>query len=282
MASNNTVYRPSVMDGLDHLSRYGSGFHSSFDSPSRQQQQHQQQSWQQWGQQYEDTNYGKTIVCPTADASQLYEPTTSNIKSKRTVRFSPMLEVYSDPTDLNDIVSGCWYSRDELQQFKGERKMIIRMLKFVNFDISQIDTSVYDLRGLEAYSSMAFNAFMQKKRKAVYQAVIQEQYRQRRMGKQDAGALRIVAATSSQWARERGLQLGRDDARLVGTSPFDVSIMKEPMDMNIGTDAMDEGHDQTSVPLLRLLSRDSFSTASGSESDSSWAEKLMGEALLEY
>jgi hypothetical protein len=75
--------------------------------------------------------------------------------SQRSVRFSPVLSIHSNCVDAEDNLLKCWYSKGELKNFKCERKTIIRMLKKVNFDPSQIDTSIFDLRGLEAYSSVS-------------------------------------------------------------------------------------------------------------------------------
>jgi hypothetical protein len=114
---------------------------------------HQQQQLLYAG--YSHSNLGVTsppaVPCPPAPATDLFHP-GDNPNSR--VRFTPMLSVYSNPTDLDEIIDTCWYSRGDLKDFKGERKFIIRMLKQVNFDASRIDTSVYDLRGLEPYSSV--------------------------------------------------------------------------------------------------------------------------------
>jgi hypothetical protein len=62
-----------------------------------------------------------------------------------------MISVFNHTSTLDDILERCWYSKSDLMSFKGERKVIIRMLRAVNFDASQIDTKEHDLRGLEAY-----------------------------------------------------------------------------------------------------------------------------------
>jgi hypothetical protein len=62
-----------------------------------------------------------------------------------------MISVYNNSFDLDEILDKCWYSKSDLMFFKGERKAIIRMLRAVDFDVSQIDTIENDMRGLEAY-----------------------------------------------------------------------------------------------------------------------------------
>ena len=95
---------------------------------------------------------------------------------------------------------------------KLERKKIFRALKRVNFDLSQIDQSVHQLRGLEPFFSMEFNKLIQKKRSSVFQSVMAEQALQRREGKRDVEALRNASLKETKWARLRGMELGRKDA----------------------------------------------------------------------
>jgi hypothetical protein len=73
---------------------------------------------------------------------------------KSRVRFTPILSVYVNSVDSEEVFQDYWYSKNDLRSFKGERKDIIRMLRRVNFDASRIDTTAYDLRGLEPYSSV--------------------------------------------------------------------------------------------------------------------------------
>jgi hypothetical protein len=82
------------------------------------------------------------------DSAQILYP-REDIQSR--VRFSTMISVYNNNFDLDELLECCWYSKSDLMLFKGERKTIIRMLRAVDFDVSQIDTVEHDLRGLEAY-----------------------------------------------------------------------------------------------------------------------------------
>lgn len=109
--------------------------------------------------------------------------------------------------------------KDELAVFKGERKELIRELKRVNFDLDQIDRSVFHLRGLEPYLSIKYNKYMQKKRSSVLQTVMLEQKLQKGRGHKDAEALRVACCQASAWARERAADLGRRDAKAVGCEP---------------------------------------------------------------
>lgn len=281
------------------------------------------------------------MQCMSANPTTKVNRSVNNNK-KRSVSFASMNEVYYNSTDLNEIVTTCWYSRDDLRQFKGERKMIVRMLKSVGFDATKIDTSIYDLRGLEAYSSIAFNTLLQRKRKNVFIAVMNEQQRQRSgdcnfvchsssrhqhchqqqqqqliMMVLDAESIRNVSISASKWARERGLELGRADAMLVGNNPYSNNASFDDISAspykNMDDDADDDEDDDAMAveataaaipPRMALLTRDSFSTAcssssssdgsgyfsidsvadssmsSSSSSSSTWAEKLMGEDLI--
>jgi hypothetical protein len=113
------------------------------------------------------------------------------------------------------------FQREELALFKGERKTIIRALKQVNFDLNRIDQSVHHLRGLEAYLSISFNKLMQKKRTEVIQTVMAEQTHQRSQGRKDSDALRRACCQTTEWARQRGVELGEKDALDVGMAKMD-------------------------------------------------------------
>mmetsp|Transcript_18323 Transcript_18323/g.44235 ORF Transcript_18323/g.44235 Transcript_18323/m.44235 type:complete len:495 (-) Transcript_18323:93-1577(-) len=346
-----TFEAPSRSYSRSSSSSYSSSSDSTTDSSYKyhhqQKQQQQQQCQQQYHHQQHQNEYrpfayghNKDMAVPRS-AIRSGDRDNSTTNKKLSVSFASMNEVYFNSTDLDEIVTTCWYSRDDLRQFKSERKMIVRMLKSVKFDPTKIDTSIYDLRGLEAYSSIAFNALMQKKRKQVFQAVLNEQGRQRQQQLlRDGGgsssnqplplslddeSIRDVSSSASKWARERGLELGRADAMLVGNSPFEsLNSTTTDDDDDSMVDASDEENDDNddyesemavveasaaavvggrAMPQrMKLLSRDSFSTSCSSESSgsfslsgdgpdcsfsssssssgSTWAEQLMGEALI--
>lgn len=140
--------------------------------------------------------------------------------------------------------------KDELAVFKGERKDLIRELKRVNFDLDQIDRSVFHLRGLEPYLSVKYNKYMQKKRSSVLQTVLLEQKVQKGHGIKDADALRVSCCQASAWARERAADLGRRDAKAVGNAPH------EP------NKAPSWGHESSDTPSLCSSTSGSTSTHS--------------------
>ncbi len=107
---------------------------------------------------------------------------------------------------------------------------------------------------------------MQKKRKDVFMSVMQEQHRQRSLGIYDVESLRTVSTIATEWARDRAVELGGDDAIEVGN----------PLHGQIESHCFGD-HDGTSVPSVTALSYDSMSLASD---DSSWADKLLGEELI--
>jgi hypothetical protein len=127
---------------------------------------------------------------------------------------------------------------------------------------------------------------MQKKRKEVFQSVLQEQYRQRQEGICSVEMLRSASSIASEWARSRASDIGNDDAIEVGNTPSSVRIAMDIIDDDDDVvDVQDpkETFLLSSVPSLSNLSYDSISTASSSivsDDSSSWAERLMGEDLL--
>eukprot|EP00339_Tiarina_fusa_P010258 CAMPEP_0117063610 /NCGR_PEP_ID=MMETSP0472-20121206/44406_1 /TAXON_ID=693140 ORGANISM="Tiarina fusus, Strain LIS" /NCGR_SAMPLE_ID=MMETSP0472 /ASSEMBLY_ACC=CAM_ASM_000603 /LENGTH=243 /DNA_ID=CAMNT_0004783383 /DNA_START=127 /DNA_END=855 /DNA_ORIENTATION=+ len=127
------------------------------------------------------------------------------------VGFAQEVLVYNNPRELEEVQFS-WYSKEQLGNFKDDRKAVIRALKKVNFDLSQIDTTVHQLRGLEAYLSISFNKMMQRKRTEVVHTVLKEQNHQRSNGLYDVEAIRNSSCQVTDWARLRGLELARQDA----------------------------------------------------------------------
>jgi len=125
--------------------------------------------------------------------------------------------------------------KDELAEFKGERKNLIRELKRVDFDLDKIDRNKYHLRGLEPYLSVKYNKYMQKKREAVLQTVMLEQKTQMKEGKWDPESLRIACCEASAWARERAADLGRRDAKAVGNEVVS-SLRQRNLNWGYGSD----------------------------------------------
>ena len=64
-------------------------------------------------------------------------------------------ESYDCGSFLLNRARHCWYSKEDLKVIKNERRVIVRILKKVNFDIGAIDKSIYELRGFEAYMSVS-------------------------------------------------------------------------------------------------------------------------------
>lgn len=98
-------------------------------------------------------------------------------------------------------------------------------------------------------------------------SVLQEQHRQRSLGINDVECLRTVSAIATEWARDRAVQLGSDDAIEVGNKPHRQVESYYNFDDNDGA----------SVPSVMALSYDSMSLASD---DSTWADKLLREDLI--
>eukprot|EP00751_Fragilariopsis_kerguelensis_P045383 CAMPEP_0170980646 /NCGR_PEP_ID=MMETSP0736-20130129/2569_1 /TAXON_ID=186038 /ORGANISM="Fragilariopsis kerguelensis, Strain L26-C5" /LENGTH=355 /DNA_ID=CAMNT_0011403547 /DNA_START=426 /DNA_END=1493 /DNA_ORIENTATION=+ len=131
----------------------------------------------------------------------------------------------------------CWYSKAELRIMKDERKSTIRMLKKLDFVADSIDQSIYTLRGLEPYHSLAINETIHKKRKEVWESVRDEQCRQESLSssndnlgsrnsnrnsnracgnyyhtKRNVDSLRIISMKATEWARNRAFEIAKSDA----------------------------------------------------------------------
>lgn len=136
-------------------------------------------------------------------------------KRRRNVGFATHVMVHSSPHALEELAS-CWYTRDDLVNFKSDRKTIFKILNSGNFDLSHVKkVTNEDYRGLEAFFSMSCNRNMKLKRSQAIKSVIREQSRQRMSGKTDAEAIRQVSRSQTEWARERGERFGKEDAEQV-------------------------------------------------------------------
>jgi len=118
--------------------------------------------------------------------------------------------------------------KQELANLKLERKVFVKALKKVDFDLTRLDQSEHCVRGYEAYCSVAANKEYKAKRQMVWSAVLQEQQRQRfQVGQQqqsqsqsqqrssvpDPFMMQLVSAHATQWARDTATQLGVQDAQ---------------------------------------------------------------------
>lgn len=130
---------------------------------------------------------------------------------KPKVYFAEDALLYSSDRTVEEV-KRMWYNRDELGEFKNERKQIVRVLKKANFDLVAVEqTGHYCLRGYEPYFSMEVNKAMKYARTLVCSLVMSEQDRQRAAGFLDDETMRLSCYDASQWARENALQLGRND-----------------------------------------------------------------------
>lgn len=128
------------------------------------------------------------------------------------VSFAEEALLYSSDRSAEEV-QHMWYNREELNEFKNERKEVVRVLKKANFNLSKVEaTGLYCLRGYEPYFSVEVNKAMKYARTLVLSLVLQEQERQQAEGiYYDAYAMEQAVAPASEWARENALQLGRND-----------------------------------------------------------------------
>eukprot|EP00538_Stauroneis_constricta_P006795 CAMPEP_0119553628 /NCGR_PEP_ID=MMETSP1352-20130426/6337_1 /TAXON_ID=265584 /ORGANISM="Stauroneis constricta, Strain CCMP1120" /LENGTH=406 /DNA_ID=CAMNT_0007600073 /DNA_START=262 /DNA_END=1478 /DNA_ORIENTATION=+ len=182
-------------------------------------------------------------LCPYVYKNTLRRKTkhnSTNSNSKKRVTFATEAIAHRHPLSLEEANS-CWYTRTELAAFKFDRKETVRALKKVNFDASRIDLHQYCLRGYEAYSSIAFNKFLQKQRLLVTQSTMMEQERQRQLFVHmiladqqqpyqdiqqiertlpyviiDVERLRHVSLGCTEWAKQRAVEMALQDALELG------------------------------------------------------------------
>lgn len=133
--------------------------------------------------------------------------------------------------------------------FKQDRKALVKVLKRVEFDLSKVDTTVHCLRGYEAYFSIQTNKEYKYKRQMVWKAVLQEQARQRYIGKHDAMMMQLVSSHATQWARDTATELGMQDAQ-VALSIF-LDYMQEQQEDNapLAPDYNEEEEDDDDTPI---------------------------------
>lgn len=156
-----------------------------------------------------DYSDGSSPPITNRETSDIASP---SIKNRKT------LNKEQDHTKLSFMLHRaryCWYSRDELKKIKSERKVIVRELRKVNFDVRSIDPSVYELRGLEAYLSPEILRTTLTKRKEVLEVVFNEQNRQRQFegGKRNAEGIQLASLRASEWFRTRAREFAEKDAK---------------------------------------------------------------------
>ena len=136
---------------------------------------------------------------------------------KLRVEFASHVLIHFSPNNLEDIET-CWYTKDDLADFRNERKAIVKALHTAKFDLNQIDSSRYNLRGLEPYFSPHINKMMQRRRINLVKSVLAEQARQKQQGIVDTEAISKISCAQTEWARDRGQELGFNDALEVDQS----------------------------------------------------------------
>ena len=139
-------------------------------------------------------------------------PALASAPQGPSVNFAEEALLYGSDQSEEEVLF-MWYNREELNEFKSERKEVVKALKRANFNLSAVEaTGRYCLRGYEPYFSMEVNKAMKYARTLVLSIVLQEQQRQRVEGiYYDASAMHQAIAPASEWARDNALQLGRND-----------------------------------------------------------------------
>jgi hypothetical protein len=198
----------------------------TFEALQREQQHHQQQQQQQQSLlafhhhypqpeqrlQQHSSSPASRPSSPRQAVRRRKLPNNNNNNNNKQVCFAEEALLYSSDRTYGEVKSS-WYNRDELNDFKAERKDIVRVLKRAHFDLARVEaTGKYCLRGFEPYFSMQVNKAMKYARSLVSNLVLSEQESQRNQGiYYDPDAMRCACWHASEWARENALHLGQND-----------------------------------------------------------------------
>lgn len=131
-------------------------------------------------------------------------------------------------------VENSWYTKDDLAEFKLERRELVKMLKRMGFKIELVDQSVHCLRGFEAYFSIEVNKATKYARDSLFTVVFAEQNRQRALGIRDYETLRRTAAAATQWSLRNALELGAKDA----TDSYLINFQPKAIALPCGTESL--------------------------------------------
>ena len=169
------------------------------------------------------TNVGSSVHSPRSPMDVIYSPplhqcSTSCGQSKtkrrrrvhKTVAFAEEALLYPS-TLMFDEAASTWYSREELDVFKLDRRNLVKVLKQNDFDVKRVGDH-FCLRGLEPYFSLDANKTAKVERESAMNAVFGEQERQRVAGILEPETLRTTVMEATHSAQLRALQLGSSDA----------------------------------------------------------------------
>jgi hypothetical protein len=197
----------------------------------------QQQQWLR--------HHNSKYICQSSTPSAIEKRQKERKNGK--VRFRSHVLVHFSVHDLDDL-KHCWYTKSEMSEFKMERKRLVKALQNCNFDLNKIDQSVYTLRGLEPFFSLKFNNMIHQKRMRVIKSVLAEQSRQKK-GTVDPESIRKISYAETEWARQRGVQLGKEDA--------EVAVFQHSFQRPIEAPNLRPQYNHRAIPRVRNL-RPSF------------------------
>jgi hypothetical protein len=138
----------------------------------------------------------------------------SKLPQPKRVSFAENAVLYWGDVTADEALSG-WYSVEDYQGFKMDRKEAIRMIKKNGFNIYNIESAGHCLRGFEPYFSLEINRRIRHVRETAVRNVLREQQRQIQLGSYDDEAMRVRYAQATQWTHTNAIQMGTNDAALV-------------------------------------------------------------------
>lgn len=140
-------------------------------------------------------------------------------RTQKSVSFAEEALLYASPLFIDEVCE-LWYSQEEYVSLKDERRTSVKLLRFYGSEAIQNKVCI---RGLEAYFSVETNKAIREARETAIRTVLNEQRLQRQLGYYDEEALRSVYIPTTEWMRNRALELARSDALWVARLSLSLS-----------------------------------------------------------
>eukprot|EP00541_Cyclophora_tenuis_P012218 CAMPEP_0116574606 /NCGR_PEP_ID=MMETSP0397-20121206/19490_1 /TAXON_ID=216820 /ORGANISM="Cyclophora tenuis, Strain ECT3854" /LENGTH=201 /DNA_ID=CAMNT_0004103395 /DNA_START=459 /DNA_END=1064 /DNA_ORIENTATION=+ len=139
------------------------------------------------------------------------------VKTKR-VRFREVCPTDVIPSKLGYLeqteVEQCWRTSSDKREIEKECVATAHALLQWRFDPRSFDSKMYSTRGLEEGLSTHYATALQKQRKDVRTAVLEEQKVQRKLQSFDPDQIRKVSERHTCWSVELARELAAEDSKM--------------------------------------------------------------------
>jgi hypothetical protein len=144
--------------------------------------------------------------------------TSPSLRTTKSVRFSNSCEVVTIRTTAREAIS-TWYDQQEYQTIRVLCKQDVVAFALAKWAgaMAHFDANRYCLRGLEKRFRPNRLRYAEMKKLRVH-AILKHQHQQRSSGFKNLESLALLSEALSKGARERAIELARDDA-MVWFSP---------------------------------------------------------------